>query len=138
MKKMAPTITTGPTLTFTIPHILLSASEKNGRSVLAVREGGFVQIQHTTTTDFYDEPVDEGDELFVIKAKNQINFGGLRLEVLNDAIEGLPPSSPSASDYMKQVGKIVMLSSICTRSNAHSREAKQDVYQVIRTKIKLP
>lgn len=137
MKKLQKTLSNTQKLTFIAPHILLQFKDGDF-PVLTVRQGKAVQIDHTTTVDFYDQPVDERDKLFVIKAKNQVNFGNGRIEVLNDAIKNVAPSAPTASRYMSLVGKEVMIAFSCERSAAISRDVKKDAYRVVRTTIKLP
>lgn len=138
-KRVEKTQSTTRKLTFVAPHILLNAQLEGGRfPVYTLRQGGAVQIDFTTTVDFYDAPVDERDRLFVVKAKNQISFGGNRIEVLNDPIKNVAPSAPTASEYMSKVGKTVLVAFMCDRSLAHSTEAKKDIYRVVRTTIRLP
>jgi hypothetical protein len=113
-------------VTFTVPHVLLSNSP-----TLNLRQGGPVQVEATVTVDYYDAPVDE--KPFVIKAKNQINFGALKIEVLNDAITGdkpIAPSSPTASEYMANVGKPVLTYFSCTPVGKK--------FKVVRNTIMLP
>lgn len=124
-------------LTFNVPHVLLDY-KPGDFPVATVRQGGSKQIEHDVTAEYVDAAVDETDKLFIIKAKNQINFGPNRIEVLNDEIPNIAPSAPTASEYMANVGKEVLVGFNCSRSEQHSREEKKDIFRVIRTKIVLP
>lgn len=124
-------------LTYNVPHILLDF--KPGElPVATMRQGGSVQIEHTVAVEYVDAPVDESSKVFAIKAKNQINFGGYRIEVLNDEIPNIASSAPTASEYMSKVGQEVLIRFECSRSESHSREQKKDVFRVTRTTITLP
>ena len=124
-------------LTYNVPHVLLDYKAGDFPSA-TIREGGSRQIEHTITVEFVESAVDESDKVFATKAKNQINFGGNRLDVLNDEIPNIAPSAPTASEYMSKVGKEVLVGFNCSRSDQRSREEKKDIFRVIRTTIILP
>lgn len=124
-------------LTYNVPHILLDY-KPGDYPVATLRQGGSKQIEQTVAVEYVDAAVDESDKVFAIKAKNQINFGSNRIDVLNDAIPNVAPSSPTSAEYMQKVGSEVLISFDCTRSELHSKEQKKDVFRVIRTTIILP
>ncbi len=141
MTKLSDTTTVAQSVTFPVPHVLLNCDMSGRFPVLTLRQGGHVQVEATITTDWYDESVDESKSVFVVKAKNKINFGALRLEVLNDRIDGDKPiaqSFPTASEYMEKVGKPVLLAFACVKSNLHSQSEGKDVFKVVRSTITLP
>ncbi len=128
-------------LTYAVPHILLKREEANGFPVLQVRIGGPRQIEYVTSIEYSEEKVDETDQLFVIKAKNRINFGDGVIEVLNDAITGASPlgaSAPTATVYMKNVGKQVLTAFFCQPDPHQSKLLDRAVFRVVRIKIILP
>jgi hypothetical protein len=133
MNKKAETQTTTKVLTFNVPNIVLEYKDE-ACPILTVRSGGSIQIEHTVTVDYYDEAVDERDQVFAIKAKNQINFAGLTIAALNDAIPNIAPSAPTASEYMALVGKPVMTYFDCRKVSLKDG----DVYKVTRSTIVLP
>lgn len=137
-KKIEKTASNDEELTFTVPHVLLAVQDSYGRRKLTVREGGYVQIKHTVTIDWYDQPVDESANVFALKGQNQINFGGLKISVLNDKIPNVAPSSPTATEYMKLVGKRVMLAFSCVKSVHHEKTFEREAYRVVRSTIILP
>lgn len=102
-------ISTKQNLTFTVPHILKSISlDENGFTHRDVREGGPRQIEYETTHEYSLEPVTKED-VFTIKATNQLNFAGSTIKVLNDEVVlangfRLVPTSPSATEYLRLVG----------------------------------
>jgi len=128
-------------VTFTVPNVLINYDNGVSFPTLKLRQGGSMQVDATISTDFYDEPLDERKNVFAFKARNQINFGSYRIDVLNDEIKGdkpIAPSCPTASQYMANVGKTVMISFSCVRSEAHSRGEGKNVYKVARSTITLP
>lgn len=141
-KRLQATAATKHKLTFNAPHILLEHDLKKNKAfpVLTLRRGGSVQIEFTTTVDIYDAPVDESGQVFKIKAFNEYNFANEIVQVLNDAMPHihLVASSPTASEYLKLVGKKVMTNFSCQRSPAHSEQFGKDAYLVRRTTIILP
>ena len=138
MNKMDETETITRTLTFDVPNVLIDYQQDNGsQPVLILRQGGSRQIEHTISIDYYDVQVDDTSKLFVIKAKNLINFGALRIEVLNDEIKGDKPiaaSAPTASKYMENVGTPVLLAFYCSKVTLNDN----NVYKVVRSFITLP
>jgi hypothetical protein len=126
------------TLTYAVPHILLKRDTQNGFPVLQVRIGEPRQIEHVISVEYSEQEVDETAQLFVIKAKNRINFGIGAIEVLNDAVEGDSPlaaSAPTATEYMNNVGKEVLISFSCNRDpTILNRQA----FRIVRSKIVLP
>ncbi len=133
MNKLVETKVVTQKVTFTVPHVLINYKNGNEFPVLTLRQGGPVQVDATITTDWYDAPVDE--KAFTIKAKNKLNFGDLRIDVLNDEITGIAPSYPTASEYMSKVGQTVMIGFGC---DLRSGDSGKDVYRVIRSSIVLP
>lgn len=141
MTKLSDTSVVVQSVTFAVPHVLLNCDRSSRFPVLTLRQGGHVQVEATVTTDWLDYPVDESKSVFVIKAKNKINFGALRIEVLNDRIEGDKPvaqSFPTASEYMDKVGKPALLAFACVRSEIHSKTEGKNVFKVVRSTIILP
>ena len=133
MTKLVDTKIVTQKVTFNVPHVLIDHRENDGFPILTLRQGGSVQVDATITTDWYDEPADEAP--FIIKAKNQINFGDIRLYVLNDEIKEIAPSCPTASEYMSKVGQRVTTSFRCDLTSA---DADKKVYRVVRSSIVLP
>ena len=123
-------------LTFKVPHILLNREEQNGFPVLKVRLGGNRQVEFTTNISYSDDKVEETP--FLIKATNRINFGDNAIEVLNDATENLAASSPTASEYLENIGKTVLTSFSCNPDPATSKTLERTVYKVVRITITLP
>ncbi len=136
MNKLSDTYVVTRTVTYTVPHILITYEANNGFPILSLRQGGSVQVEATITTDFHDAPVEE--QPFLIKARNQINFCDFQVYVLNDEITGIAPSCPTASEYMSKVGQTVLTFFSCDISQIHSRDAGKNVYRVIRSSIVLP
>ncbi len=139
--KLADTSTIVQSVTFTVPHVLLNYNNGKEFPILTLRQGGCVQVEATITTDWLDAPIDESKDVFKVKARNKINFGALRLDVLNDKIEGDKPvsrSCPTASEYMEKVGKPILIGFACVKSDIHSKSEGRDVYKVVRSTIKLP
>ncbi len=134
--KLADTHVVKRIVTYTVPHVLVKYEANNGFPILALRQGGSVQVEATITTDFYDTPIEE--KPFLIKAKNQINFCDFQVYVLNDEITGIAPSCPTASEYMSKVGTTVLTFFGCDVSQIHSRDAGKNIYRVIRSSIILP
>ncbi len=135
MTKISDTHVITRKVTFNAPHVLINYRNGNGFPVLTLRQGGSRQVDATVTTDWYDAPVNESGNVFNVKAKNQINVGPHRIEVLNDEITGdkpIAPSCPTASEYMDNVGKTVMTSFKCDFITS------QNKYRVIRSTITLP
>ncbi len=133
MNKLVDTKVVTQKVTFNVPHVLISYSENNGFPVMTLRQGGSRQVEATITTDWYDAPVEE--KPFTIKAKNKLNFGDLRLDVLNDEITGIAPSCPTAYEYLSKVGQTVMIGFGC---DLRSGDSGKDVYRVVRSSIVLP
>lgn len=130
-------------LTFPVPHILKSFSiDDAGFRHQDVRQGGPKQIDFTTEVEFSDTPVDEKDQVFVIRATNQFNFGNQVIQVINDKIEEqgfrLVPTSPTASEYLAKVGERVMASFNCRVHRSLSEQQKKTIYQITRIFIDLP
>ena len=123
-------------LTFKVPHILLKQEDQNGFQVLQVRLGGNRQIEFTTNISYSEEPVEE--TAFIIKATNRINFGDGAIHVLNDATDTLVASSPTATEYMNNVGQTVMTSFSCNPDSATSKTMERTVFKVVRITITLP
>ncbi len=135
MTKLTDTLVITRKITFNAPHVLINYKNGDGFPVLTLRQGGSLQVDATITTDWYDSAVDESRNVFNVKAKNQINIGSHRVEVLNDQITGDKPvaqSCPTASEYMDRVGKTVMTSFKCDFITS------QNKYRVIRSTITLP
>lgn len=135
MNKLSETKVVTREVTFPVPNVLISYEGKNDFPILTLRQGGSRQVKVTVSTDIYDSPVKE--KSFSIKARNQINFGSLRIDVLNDAITGdkpIAPSCPTASDYMRNVGKTVMTSFRCDPVKIDGK----NLFRVIRSHIVLP
>ncbi len=133
MNKLVDTKVVTEKVTFTVPHVLINYKNGDGFPILNLRQGGPIQVDATITTDWYDAPVDE--KSFTIKAKNKLNFGDLRIDVLNDEFTGIAPSCPTASEYMSRVGQEVMIAFGC---DLRSGDSGKDVYRVIRSSIILP
>ncbi len=136
--KLADTSTVVQSITFTVPHILLNYNNGKEFPILTLRQGGCVQVEATITTDWLDATIDESKDVFKVKAKNKINFGALRLDVLNDRIDGdkpVCPSCPTASEYMEKVGKPILIGFACVRSDIHSKSEGKDVFKVVRSTI---
>lgn len=128
-------------LTYVVPNILLKYEQSNGLPLAQVRMGGAKQIEYITTVEYLDSPVDESNQLFVIKAKNKINVAGVILDVLNDQITGdkpIAPSSPTASEYMSKVGTPVLTYFSCRHDPATSVGVERPVYRTVRARIVLP
>ena len=123
-------------LTFKVPHIILNQEDQNGFQVLQVRLGGNRQIEFTTNISYSEEPVEE--TAFIIKATNRINFGDGAIHVLNDVTDTLAASSPTASEYMENVGKTVMTSFSCNLDAATSKQLGGNAFKVVRITITLP
>lgn len=141
MNKIGDTTTRKQNITYTVPSVLTNYNANERFPTFTLRQGGFTQVEATITTEFYDEPVENKEPLFLIKATNQINVGRFIVNVLNDKIEGdkpIAPSSPTASQYMENIGSTVLISFSCTRSESHSREEEKDVFKVVRSTITLP
>lgn len=124
--------------TFNVPHVLLKREEQNGFPVLEVRLGGSRQIEFTINITYSEQELDETSRLFVIKAMNKINFGDGAIRVLNDAVPGLAASAPTATEYMKNVGKRVMTAFSCHPDKQQSRILGRTVFRVARSTIILP
>ncbi len=133
MNKLVATKVVTQKVTFSVPHVLINYKNGDGCPVMTLRQGDSRQVEATITTDWYDAPVDE--KAFTIKAKNKLNFGDLRIDVLNDEITGIAPSYPTASEYMSKVGKPVMIAFGC---DLRSGNSGKDVYRVVRSSIVLP
>lgn len=133
-------IVTKQVLTFDVPSILVE--HKDGiLPMLTLRQGGSRQVEHVVSVQYYDGAVDEKDQLFVIRAKNQVNFGEHIITVLNDRIEGarpVAPSSPTATEYMSKVGQEIMLKFSCKKTTLFKDDKPVDAFQVVRVKIILP
>ncbi len=141
MTKLADTETVIQNITFTVPHVLINYHNGQVLPVLTLRQGGCVQVDATITTDWYDTAVNESNNVFRVKARNKMSFGDLHLFVLNDKIEGVKPvsqSCPTASEYMDNVGKEVLIGFACVKSDIHSKSEGKDVYKVVRSTITLP
>ncbi len=140
MMKLADTETVVQEITFTVPHVLLNHNEGNGFPVLKLRQGKSIQVEVTVTTDWCDAPVDESKNVFTVKARNKINFGGVHLLVLNDEIKDrhISQSCPTASEYMDKVGKTVLISFACVKSELHSKSEGKNIFKVVRSTITLP
>lgn len=127
--------------TFDSPNILLSYSRDNGHDVLTVRGARSQQVQMTTRLEWSESPV-ETPPLLVIRAQNIINFAGQRLPVLNDNTslgdKPLPPSAPTAREYLDQIGKTVTLQFSCQRDDLESRRLERPVYKIVRNTITIP
>ncbi len=135
MTKLFNTHSVTRKVTFNVPHVLIKYENGNGFPVLTLRQGGSQQVDATISTDWYDTPLDESNNVFSVKAHNQINVGPNRVYVLNDQITGekpISPSCPTASEYMDRVGKTVMTSFKCDFITS------QNKYRVIRSTITLP
>ncbi len=133
MNKLVETKVVTQKVTFSVPHVLINCKNGDGFPVITLRQGGSLQVDATITTDWYDAPVDE--KAFTVKAKNKLNFGDLRIDVLNDEITGIAPSCPTASEYISRVGQPVMIAFGC---DLRSGDSGKDVYRVIRSSIVLP
>ena len=124
------------TLTFAVPHILLKREERDGFPVLQVRLGGNRQIEFTISSSYSETEIEE--TLFIIKATNKINFGDGSISVLNDAMENLSASSPTATEYLGNVGKTVTTAFSCKPDPHQSKLLGRDVFKVVKTTITIP
>ncbi len=119
--------------TFEVPHILISAE---GRTK-TVREGGLAQVQFEIENTYsFEKP--EQEPLFKIEAPRQILFGGLRLSVLTDGLEGVSPSSPTASEYLTLVGTKVMTGFRISIDRGLTDKNGAPVYRTSRVYLPLP
>lgn len=140
MKDLPKLTETKRDLTYPVPNVLLKYEDADV-PIVQIRMGGPRQVEHVISIEYVEVKVDERDQLFVIKAKNRINVTGAMLDVLNDKVEGskpLAPSSPSATDYMANVGKSVLLYFSCAFDSVTSDTLERDVYKVVRSRIILP
>lgn len=131
MTKLADTSVVTREITFPVPNVLIKHEVRNGFPILTMRQGGLTQVQAMITTDWHDAPVDENNKVFRVKAKNWINFGPHKIDALNDAFPNVAPSCPTASEYMRNVGKPVMTNFSCELSG-------ENIYKVVRVTIVLP
>lgn len=139
-----PTTKRQKKLTFTVPHILKSISfDEAGFYHREIRDGGPRQIEYELTQEYADEPASEKEQIFGIRATNQLNFGGSIINVINDEVVlengfRLVPTSPTASEYLSKVGQRVQLSSVSTRDTTLSDQQGKDIYRIGRSFIVLP
>lgn len=125
-------------ITFDVPHLLIKSGDYDGFLTQAIREGGPRQLELISRIEWTEAPVDEHDQVFVIRGRNVINFAGARLSILNDATEQLPPSAPTTAEYMAKRGTEVLIHFDCTRDNMESRRTGRDAYKVVRNSLILP
>lgn len=127
-------------LTFTVPHILKSITlDEAGFTHREIREGGPRQIEFETTHEYSETPV-EKEDVFSIKAANQLNFAGSVINVLNDEVKladgfQLVPTSPTASEYMALIGQRVQTASMCDKDISLSKQAGKDVFRIAKAFI---
>lgn len=141
MKDLPKISETKRDLTFAVPNVLLKYEIENGVPTMQVRLGGPKQVEHIISIEFVEAAIDESDQLFIIKARNQVNVAGVTVTVLNDEIKGdkpLAPSSPTATEYMHNVGKSVLLYFSCRSDPVTSNTLERDVFKVVRSRIILP
>jgi hypothetical protein len=102
--------------TYPMSNVVKDAGSQSGRDVLTIINGGNQQISMLSEHWLSDTPVD-APPLFVIQARNQIQFGGQTISVINDALtyagKSLAPSNPTATEYFAQVGKQVFIKFSC-------------------------
>lgn len=129
-------------MTYDAPHILLGGSAKDGLVTHSIREAASVQVSLLTRIEYAEKPVDEHEKVFNIKARNLIKFAGQRVSVINDATEfgdvKLQASAPSASEYLKLVGKPVLIYFDCARDPMQSQRLGRPVFKIVRNSIVLP
>lgn len=129
-------------LSYETPNILLSATSENGIATHSIRESKVVQVPMMTRLSWSETPVDESGQVFAIRARNNIRFGGVRFAVINDACEfgdiKLPATSPSVLEYLSLVGKEVMHHFECSRDLMESERLGKPVYKIVRNVIVLP
>lgn len=130
---IAPSIITH---TWDVPSILLDIREENGFIIPTIREGGLRQIEHTNTTEYYAEAVNEVEQVFAIGPRAKIQFGGQLIGVLSDTKQlsnaVLHATKPTASEYLALVGQRVMIAFKCS-FDPHAK-----AYRVFRSHITLP
>lgn len=129
------------TATWKVPHVLKAISQdESGFTHREVREGGDRQVELTSETEFSEQETDE--QVFSIKATNQLNFAGSTIDVLNDEVVlkdfRLVPTSPTASEYLSKVGTKVLIRFSCRIENLHTKQQKKSIYQIDRVFITLP
>lgn len=130
-------------LTYTVPHILKSLTiDDAGFKHPDLRQGGPRQIDFETEIEYADAPADERNQVFAIRATNQINFADHVINVINDQIElrgfRLVPTSPTASEYLAKVGTRAMVSFSCRAHRQFSEQQGKPIYQIVRIFIVLP
>lgn len=130
------------TLTFKVPHILKSISkDDNGFTHRDVREGGNRQIEFENTLEYSDQPSEETP--FTVRVTNQLNFTGSIIDVINDEVEledgfRLVPTVPTASEYLKRVGKKTLVGFSCRPVPQLSKQQGKPIYLIYRSFITLP
>lgn len=128
------------TLTYAFPNVLLGiGKDANGFVAKQVREGEHRQVEMTTTTTYSDDPQTEAP--FVIQGQNRLQFGGLPIMVINDAVDleglALPATAPTASEYLALIGKDVPVGFLCRRDPHISDLRGKPAYRTDRTTVKL-
>lgn len=123
--------------TYEVPHVLVSMDGRNRN----LRQGGPEQIEQQVEVVYtFEKP--EKEAPFLIKAPNRLNFGSGPMNVLNDEVEingvKIPPSSPSASEYMAKVGKRVLINTLIGVNREMSKDAGKTVYREAKIYITLP
>lgn len=130
-------------LSYTVPHILKSLTiDDAGFKHPDLRQGMIRQLDFETEIEYVDTPADERDQVFAIRATNQINFADHVINVINDkiALRGfrLVPTSPTASEYLAKVGTRVMVSFDCRAHRPFSEQQGKPIYQISRIFVVLP
>lgn len=128
-------------LTYTSPHLLLSAAEVGGALRLHVEQGGSRQVDVTTETTYSTDLLPEEPTL-VIKMTNKVRFMDALIDVLNDPVDlpslKLPASVPSASEYLALRGQKTTIHFMRRRDPSLSTQMGLDVYRYDRVTLLLP